>query len=90
MEQLRNYIALSHYYNSPIVINEILKHFEIIDNVVWVDNIAWYYYNLNPKLTSTQIDKVIYILTHCKYLAVKDYSTNSIQHWDEYEQCYHY
>ena len=90
MEQLRNYIALLHYYNSPIVINEILKHIEIIDNVVWVDNIAWYYYNLNPKLTSTQIDKVIYILTHRKYLAVKNCSTNSIQHWDEYEQCYHY
>ena len=90
MEQLRNYIVLSHYYNSPIVINETLKHIEIIDNVVWVDNINWYYYHLNSKLTSTQIDRVIYILTHRKYLKVKNYSTNSIQHWDEYEQCYHY
>lgn len=90
MEQLINYIVLSHCYNSPIVINKILKHIEIIDNVVWVDNIFWYYHNSNPKLTSTLIDKVIYILTHRKYLAVKDYPTNSMQHWDEYEQCYHY
>ena len=90
MEQLKNYITLSYAYNSFIVINEILKHIEIIDDVVWVDNITWYYYHLNTKLTSTQIDRVIYILTHCKYLKVKDYSTNSIQHWDEYEQCYHY